>query len=215
MLLDAIAVPGFEMSLGQMLRIPHGILAQIYVCLLFAIAASLSRRWIESPVAPAGGDTDVGCRIRFLASLSTLLILVQLTVAAIMRHNNAGLAIPTFPASTPDGGLLPAAWDFRIAIHFTHRVMAVVITGALVWLAVALLRSSAAGRGLKLGAGLIFVLLAAQISLGAITVWTFKNPYYTTGHVICSACLLATVFTVTWWAHRAVIINGKPSSTSA
>ena len=38
-LLHEIAVPGFQMSLGEMLRIPHGILAQVYVCLLFAIAA--------------------------------------------------------------------------------------------------------------------------------------------------------------------------------
>src|SRR5688572_26668732 len=32
-LLDGVAVPGFQMSLGQMLRIPHGVLAQVYVCL--------------------------------------------------------------------------------------------------------------------------------------------------------------------------------------
>ena len=36
--LNALAVPGFNMSLGEMLRIPHGILAQIYVCVLIAIA---------------------------------------------------------------------------------------------------------------------------------------------------------------------------------
>ena len=35
--LNAIAVPGFHMSLGEMLRIPHGILAQVYVCVLIAI----------------------------------------------------------------------------------------------------------------------------------------------------------------------------------
>ena len=35
------------------------------------------------------------------------------TIAAIMRHNNAGLAIPSFPWSTPDGGLLPAVWSFK------------------------------------------------------------------------------------------------------
>ena len=44
-----------------------------------------------------------------------------------MRHNYAGMAIPTFPYSTSDGGLLPAAWDYRVALHFAHRLMAVVI----------------------------------------------------------------------------------------
>jgi cytochrome c oxidase assembly protein subunit 15 len=209
-LLDSIAVPGFEMSLGQMLRIPHGILAHIYVCVLFAIAAGLSRPWIESA---KDGSTDVGCKIRFLAAISTLLVVVQLVIAAVMRHNNAGLAIPTFPL-TPDGGLVPSQWDFRVAIHFTHRVMAVVLTGALVWLAALIWRSPAAVRGLKRAAGLIVGLLAVQILLGAASVWTIRNPYYTTAHVIGGALILATVFTVTWWSHREVIVRGETQSTS-
>lgn len=208
-LLDSIGVPGFEMTLGQMLRIPHGILAHVYVCILFAIAASLSRPWIEGA---RDSSTDVGCKIRFLAAVSTLLVLAQLVVAAVMRHNNAGLAIPTFPLM-PDGGLLPAAWDFRVAIHFTHRVMAVVLTGALVWLSVLLWRSPAAGRGFKRAAGFIVVLLSVQILLGAVSVWTIRNPYYTTAHVIGGALILATVFTVAWWAHREVLIRGETKPT--
>ena len=196
-LLDSIAVPGFSLSLGEMLRIPHGILAQVYVCTLFAIATSLSRPWLEAD-ATSGG---VGRGIRRLAVVATLLVLAQLVIAALMRHNNAGLAIPTFPL-TPEGGLVPTHWDFRVAIHFTHRVMAVVLTGVLVALAVTLWRSKAAGRGLKQAAGLIVGLLTGQILLGAITVWSMRNPYYTTAHVICGAILLATVFTVTWWTHR-------------
>ena len=206
-LLDTIAVPGFEMSLGQMLRIPHGILAQIYVCVLFAIASGLSRPWIEgaaATVATEGADAGVGSKIRRLAVVSTLLVFGQLIVAAVMRHNNAGLAIPTFPL-TPDGGLIPSAWDFRVAIHFAHRVMAVVLTGALVWLVISLWRSSTVGRGLKRAAGLIVALLTVQILLGAVTVWSMRNPYYTTAHVIGGVSILATVFTVTWWLHRDAI----------
>jgi cytochrome c oxidase assembly protein subunit 15 len=209
-LLDSIAVPGFEMSLGQMLRIPHGILAQVYVCVLFAIASGLSRPWIER-ADTAGAKTDaadLGCTLRFLASLSTLMVFVQLIVAAVMRHNNAGLAIPTFPL-TPEGGLVPSAWDFRVAIHFTHRVMAVVLAALLTWLSVSIWRSSAAGRGLKRGAGLIVGLLAGQIALGIAAVLSIRDPYYTTAHVIGGALLLATVFTVTWWIHRDLIVRGE------
>lgn len=201
-LLDSIAVPGFEMSLGQMLRIPHGILAQVYVCTLFAIAAGLSRPWIEGSRSSAG----IAPGIRRLAIVSTLLVLAQLVVAAVMRHNNAGLAIPTFPL-TPEGHLLPSLWDFRVAIHFTHRAMAVVITGALAWLAVSLWCSPAAGRGLKHAATSIICLLAVQILLGVVAVLSIRGPYYTTAHVIGGALLLATVFTVTWWAHRDAIIR--------
>lgn len=209
--LDAISVPGFEMSLGQMLRIPHGILAQIYVCILFAIASGLSRPWIN-PSATAPGD--IGCTIRRVSVIATLLVVAQLIVAAVMRHNNAGLAIPTFPLS-PDGGLLPAAWDFRVAIHFTHRAMAVVLTGVLVWLAVLIWRSPSAGRGLKRGATLMIALLAIQITLGAMAVLSLRGVYYTTSHVICGAFLLAVVFTITWWTHRNVIVSGNSHPAAA
>lgn len=208
-LLDSLAVPGFEMSLGEMLRIPHGILAHLYACVLFAIAASLSRPWIEAPVASSANNQ--GSLIRKLGIVSTLLVVAQLVVAAVMRHNNAGLAIPTFPL-TPEGGLLPAAWDFRVAIHFVHRVMALVLTGSLGWLVVALLRSPAAGRGLKRAALLIAGLLTTQILLGAVAVWTIRNPYYTTAHVIGGALILATVFTVTWWSHRDIIARREKAT---
>lgn len=209
-LLDSIAVPGFEMSLGEMLRIPHGILAQIYVCVLFAIAAGLSRPWIENPAAASGG---IGKGLRRLAIVSTVLVLAQLVIAALMRHNNAGLAIPTFPL-TPEGKLLPSIWNFRIAIHFTHRVMAVVLTVALVWLAIGLRRSPAAGPGLKRAAGLIIGLLTVQIVLGVIAVLSIRDPYFTTAHVIGGALILATVFSVAWWSHRDVIAGRSPSSAA-
>jgi cytochrome c oxidase assembly protein subunit 15 len=80
--------------------------------------------------------------------------------------------------------------------------MALVLTGVLVWLAVTLWRSSCAGRGFKWAAALIVGLLIVQIALGAATVWTTRNPYYATAHVIVGAVLLAVVFTVTWWTHR-------------
>ena len=220
---DEVTVPGFAMSLGEMLRIPHGILAQVYVCTLFAIAASLSRPWIEGikaetaarTASPGSGKGDLNsASLRRLALVSTLLIFVQLVVAALMRHNHAGLAIPTFPL-TPEGGLIPSQWDFRVAIHFTHRVMALVLTGVLVALAVALWRSATTGSGHKLAAGLVVGLLFVQILLGAITVWSTRNPYAATAHVIVGAFLLATVFTVTWWTYRNSFVSTRPASLAA
>lgn len=207
-LLDSLAVPGFEMSLGQMLRIPHGILAQVYVCMLFAIASSLSRPWIEGPGATTASSTGsaVPQKIRVLAVIATSLVFVQLIVAAVMRHNNAGLAIPTFPL-TPEGGLIPAAWDFRVAIHFAHRAMALVIAVALVSLATALWRSPMVGRGLKRAAALIVTLLVIQILLGGAAIWTLRGPFYTTAHVIGGVSIFAVVFTVTWWSYREAIIR--------
>jgi heme a synthase len=193
-LLDAIAVPGFDMTLGQMLRIPHGILAQVYVCLLIAIAVAVSRPWIE------GTSRPLSTAARRLAVACVGLLLVQLTVAVVMRHNFAGLAIPTFPWSTREGDLLPAIWSFPVAIHFSHRVMAVVLSVGLIWLAVRIWRE--AGVGLKSAAAAIVVLLAVQIMLGALTIWSMRGVYVTTAHVIGGAVLLAVTFGVACWTYR-------------
>jgi cytochrome c oxidase assembly protein subunit 15 len=204
-LLDATHVPGFEMSLGQMLRIPHGILAQVFVCILFAIAVGLSRRWIEAPARNASGT------IRALAVAGTVLMFGQLIIAATMRHNAAGMAIPTFPL-TPEGGLVPTSWDFRVGIHFAHRAMALVLTFVLGTLAIAIWRSDATA-GLKRAATAMTLLLVVQVALGAASIWTMRNPYYTTAHVIVGACLLASVFTLMWWTHRGSIDGVRVSAT--
>ena len=53
-------------------------------------------------------------------------IYLQIVVGATMRHTDAGLAIPDFPLVF--GHLIPPHWDAKIAIHFAHRVGALVVT---------------------------------------------------------------------------------------
>jgi cytochrome c oxidase assembly protein subunit 15 len=202
--LDAMHVPGFDMTLGQMLRIPHGILAQIFVCLLFAIAAGLSRPWIEnSGATPAGRTRRVG---RWCVAL----LFVQLTVAATMRHNYAGLAIPTFPWSTPDGALLPAAWDFRVALQFTHRVIAGLLALAIAAYGHVLWRDPAVPPALRWLGVVLLALLALQITLGAQIIWTGRNAYVTTGHVVVGALTLAVTFLLTFFLYRGSV-GPKPA----
>jgi len=197
-------LPGLAMSVGEILRIPHGILAQLYVCLLLAIAVACSRPWIERavPVAPSLGRYGLVC---------CGLLLVQLTIAATMRHNQAGLAIPHFPYSTRLGGWLPVAWDFRVALNFAHRVMAVVLTGALCGFAWRIHTDRGATLLMRLGATLLVTLLSLQILLGAEIIWTLRAADVTTGHVAVGALLLATTFLLTWLCHRDRI-EAKPAS---
>lgn len=194
--LDALEVPGFEMSLGQMLRIPHGVLAHVYVGLLIVIALALSRRWLEASPLP------VSSRTRVLGLWCVGLLLVQLIIAAVMRHNYAGLAIPTFPWSTPEGDLLPQTWNFRVTVHFLHRVMAVILSVALVWFAIELHRDRAVTKLMRSGAVLLIAALILQIGLGAKIIWTMRNAHMTTGHVVIGALLLATATWLTTFAYR-------------
>ena len=198
-MLDRLHVPGFEMSLGQMLRIPHGVLAQVYVCVLFAIAAGLSRPWIENTAGTAGP------RLRRLSGWCVVLLLAQLTLATTMRHNYAGLAIPTFPFSTADGGLLPAVWDFRVALQFAHRVMALVIGFAVLTYGHFLWRETTVAKPLRWAALLLVGLIGLQIYLGAQIIWTGRSVTMTTGHVIVGALTLATTFLVAFFTFRGSI----------
>lgn len=198
-LFDTVHVPGFTMSFGQMLRIPHGIVAQVYVCLLIAIAVALSRAWIEGPGAP------VGRPIRRAGIVCCALLLAQLTIAAIMRHNNAGLAIPFFPYSTAHHGWLPEVWSFPVAIHFAHRAMAVVLSAAIIWFSIRIRLDRGSSLVMRFGSSLIVVLLAVQILLGANIVVSLREPDVTTGHVVAGALLAATTFWLTWIAHRDLV----------
>jgi heme a synthase len=194
--LDQWYIDGMEMSIGQMLRIPHGVLAQIYVCILFAIAAALSRPWIEGPIS----DFAASAKLRRLGLLCTSLVTVQLVIAATMRHYHAGMAIPTFPL-TPEGSLLPSHWNFRVGIHFAHRAMAAVLSVALIAYGVAVWRAGISEL-FKKTAATMMALLVMQVALGASVIWTVRDPYYTTAHVIVGACTLAVTFLLTWLCFR-------------
>lgn len=201
-LLDSMAVPGFEMTLGQMLRIPHGVLAQVFVCVLFAIAAGLSRTWIERNGGLAGATSESTRRLGFWA---LALLLAQLWIAAAMRHNHAGMAIPYFPWSTAERDLLPLAWDYRVTLQFLHRVMAVVLVVSIGLYVRALWRDPAISPFLrKLGLGLI-ALLFVQILLGAKVIWTGRNAHITTAHVVVGALTLATTFLTVFFTHRMAV----------
>ncbi|MEX2381909.1 MAG: COX15/CtaA family protein [Opitutales bacterium] len=186
--------------MAQTFAIAHACLAQIFVCLLVMIAASTSRSGIrrshekEKPHLPGA--------VRFWAVTGTIAIFLQLIVGAIMRHNHAGLAIPSFPWSTADGGLLPALWSFHVSIHFAHRVGAILVTLAIVILCVRIWRSPEARRVLGTSASALFALVLVQFALGALTVLTTKNPHVATLHVIFGAFLLATCWLVTFISYQ-------------
>lgn len=194
-LLDRLSVPGFQMTLGQMLRVPHGVLAQLYACLLIGIAVTCSRSWIERPL-------PIGDRVRQVGLACCGLLVLQLVIATTMRHNGAGLAILNFPHSTPEGHWLPAAWDFRVAVHFAHRVMAVILAVALTFLAWSVRRDQASTLAMRAAASALISLLVLQILLGMGIIFSLRRPIYTTSHVVVGALLLCVTFWLTWVAHR-------------
>ena len=197
-LLDRIRVPALGTSLGQIIAMLHACLAQAFACALLALAVSCSRGWITTPMPVRG-------RVRRIGVACCALLFAQLAIGAVVRHSFAGLAIPTFPWSTPQGGLLPAQWGFQVGIQFAHRAMACVIAVAVAVFAVSVWRDRGASLGMRSGASALVSLVAFQILLGASIIRTYRAVAVTTGHVLVGALTLVTAFWLTWLAHRDAI----------
>lgn len=197
-LLDHRQVAMADTSVGRLFAMLHACLAQLFTCTLVAIAVSCSASWIER-------DLPVSAGLRRLGRVCCVLLFLQLAIAAVMRHSFAGLAIPTFPAATSDGSWVPTVWNFRVAIHFAHRVMAGILAVALGWFAVKIWTERATSLAMRCGASLLVSLVAFQILLGAHIIWSQRAVAVTTGHVLVGACTLATAFWLAWLAHRDVI----------
>jgi len=196
-LLDQHQLATVGTTVGRLFAMFHACLAQVFVCALLALAAGLSQSWI------GGARTEFSPTVRWGGIIGCALLLLQLGVAAIMRHSFAGLAIPTFPWSTPEGDLLPVAWDFRVGIHFGHRLLALALALALPAFVVAVWRDPAAGQRVRGLAVAVAALLALQIGLGIESVRTFRNPQVTTAHVLVGALTLAATFLLSLITHRA------------
>ena len=194
-LLDSVSLGGFEMTLGQLLRIPHGIVAQVYVCFLIALATGCSKAWISKSFKVSDG-------VKRLGRWCVILLFIQLTIAATMRHSNAGLAIPTFPYSSVDGAILPPVWSFKVGIQFAHRVMAFVITVFISLFVVKIWRDKGATTGMRFAASSLLCLLGFQLLLGMSIIWYLRAVAITTGHVVVGAMTLAVCFWLTFYAHR-------------
>jgi cytochrome c oxidase assembly protein subunit 15 len=203
-LLEPDEVKSIDTSVGELFAMLHAFLGQLFVCVLIAIATACSRAWIDRPIPVSPG-------LRRAGVLCCAFLFVQLAIAAVMRHINAGLAIPFFPWSGPGHSLLPEAWNFKVAIHFAHRAMAGVLAVALVWFAAKTWRDPGTSLGMRCAASMLVSLLALQILLGAAIIRTFRDPAVTTGHVLVGALTLATTFWLTWRAHRDVLESGASS----
>ena len=149
------------------LGIYHATIAQLFFVLTCAIALFTSRWWMELERRPPARHEEnsadkqavpeAGAPLRKLVLFTTILIFVQLIIAAAMRHQHAGLAISDFPLA--HGSLWPetsaeavARYNaqrvsinaenpitaFQIELQMAHRVVALailILTGICAWLA--------------------------------------------------------------------------------
>ena len=134
-------------------------------------------------------------------------------VGATMRHYQAGLAVPDFPLAY--GKLIPStdaaslaqinqerAWKLNLPtvtatqvwLHMGHRLGALLVTIAILTASSVVIRHYRDRKMLLVPAVLLVVLLIAQITLGAYTVWMRKPADIASLHVAVGALTLLTSF---------------------
>ncbi|MEO8071525.1 MAG: COX15/CtaA family protein [Acidobacteriota bacterium] len=181
----------------------HAGLAEIFFCLTVAIALFTSPGWLS------GDDVVDDPLLRRVATATTAVVFLQILVGATMRHTDAGLAIPDFPWMF--GHVIPDHWDAKIAVHFAHRVGALVVTIAVLATSGHVWYHHADRKRLMRPASVIVALLAVQVTLGALTVLSRRNVWINSVHLVCGALVLATSILITLRSWRGLFAPGLSS----
>jgi len=168
----------------------HAALAEIVFALTAVVALMCSKTWADL----TKGELEENLRISSKGEearrafrwtlVATTAIYAQIVLGAVMRHTGAGLAIPDFP--TFFGSWFPAAGDLAgpgVGLHLAHRLGAIVVV-ILVAVAVRALSRVSAGAPLFAGFAATWTgLVAIQLLLGALSIWSRKSPPLTVAHL--------------------------------
>ena len=183
------------------ISIGHAALAQLFFCITLTLALVTSPGW-KTAAAPVDDPM-----LRRVAALTTMLVYTQILVGATMRHTDAGLAIPDFPFAF--GHVIPPVWNAKIAIHFAHRVGALLVTIAALATAGHVIYHHRTRRELVRPAMLLLFFLSMQVTLGAFVVWSGKDPVINTTHVVNGALVLGTSLVLTLRSFQAVMLRSR------
>lgn len=201
-------------EVNLVLAIVHGCFAQIVFCTMALAALVTSNLWDRLKQQT---PTVAAKRLATLAAVSVVAVLYQLIVGAVMRHYDAGLAIPDLPLHY--GKVLPPMDDAALAeanlaransgspdlrpvtlaqiwLHMGHRVGAVLVTVLLALVIWRSLRGTDVRVAARNPALLLIPLLLIQLTLGVLTVVFHKPADIASLHVATGALVLLTTFSL-------------------
>ena len=215
-LLAAVIVQGLMgglrvTQLSVSLAVVHGISGQLFLCLTVLIAAATSRYWIEASPGSAG---PLRAALPRLSLALLVVLLVQLTLGALTRHMEAGLAIPDFPLAY--GRIVPpfdsagiekatdrmdlddaaGQWGYfapsQVAVHYAHRVWAVAVLVVLGWLVMRVWTVAPNVSRFTVPSGSLIVMAFMQAALGVSVITSGRHAHIATAHQALGAAMLAT-----------------------
>ena len=156
-------------GLTVLLRLPDAIssshlaLAFIFLGLVTVMTVATARGW--------GGGSRLGGAARptlgRMAGGVAALVLAQSVLGAVVRHTDAGMACPDVPLCL--GQVVPPLEHPLVILHFSHRLLGIVVALATIALAVYVLRRKTAAPLAALAAGSLVTVLA-QVTVGFLSV---------------------------------------------
>jgi protoheme IX farnesyltransferase len=156
---------------------------------VFASVIFIAERASHGPM-PA---VDVRPGLTRLAVLTALAVFGQMLLGSWVTGHHAGLAYADFPLM--NGSLLPAIVGSEQAAHFAHRLMSLVVAGLVVWLLVAVRRSTDARLPRRLTHWMA-ALVAVQLLIGGLNVWSRLSAVFVVPHLAVGAA----IFGLSVWA---------------
>ncbi|MDB6055911.1 MAG: ctaA [Verrucomicrobiales bacterium] len=204
-LLGGLRVVLDKYNLGMEFGLTHATFAQLFFSLVCALVLFRSNWWRNASPHPRAAS------LRPWILATCCIIFVQLTVAATMRHQHAGLAVTDFPLAY--GKIIPSISPAAIAsynssrieisdsnpitasavvLHMIHRLLALVIVGLIATCALKSRSILGSSHKITVYNFLWLGLVALQFCLGIATVLTGKSADIATAHVAVGSLTLMT-----------------------
>jgi cytochrome c oxidase assembly protein subunit 15 len=187
----------------------HGTLGQVFFRMVVALAYSHSKEWRATENVQSVADSLQLAAFRMAVKGLIVAIFLQLVFGNLMRHSEAGLAVPDFPtmgqsylpslSAETIGKInelraavrLPAVSELQVFLHLLHRLWAVVVVAAVLWLSLSLRRLKSVPRQVRVNMRWLEILLVVQLTLGILVILSLRSPIVATLHVVIGALMLA------------------------
>ena len=131
---------------------------------------------------------------QFLAIGAALTTYATMVLGGYVKSIGAGLACPDWPLC--EGAVVPDLSRTAIAAEWTHRVVALSTSAFLGLTMAAAVLWYRTNRVLVFLASTSVMLLAAQVTLGALTITSQLDPAIVTGHLAIATAVFASALTV-------------------